>query len=363
MTARTTSMISKTAFAASLLVGAGLLSATAAFAQSNVIVNYGAIDDLDDAAPAAQTVDPATYARGNGYPFATGPDGRLPSAYGPNNPYAVQQGSGPAAVPAPMVESTQTYGSAPEQYPDGYNKVVILGSPKMDEERRRSGQLPYSMGTKQYRAELAQQVASGTKTHPLPTASSMAQAESDYDTSYNSSFSYGDNRSSGYAGAYTPTDDLPRRVAAAQRPGAEKAPDAYHRSDDGLIRRVSSQSGTMGVTKAMLQEAAQRPDGLPPVLVIKFNTKDEDLNPADRSNLSPVVQKLEGKYQTFEVVGFASDSDSRVAKKRSLDRVVAVRNFLIENGVSSSRIKIRARGAEASRSGKLTDQVVIGGAN
>lgn len=359
-------MISKSAFAAALLIAGGLGSVSVANAQnaanSSVIVNYGALDQMEDAAPAAP-VDPATYARGNGYPFAVAPPPGPINAYGAHNPYGYSYGS-PAASPAGNVQATQTHG-APSVASGGYNKAVILGSPEMSAEARRSGQLPYSAGTRQYRAEIAQQIAHGSRAY-AQQPSGLSNSSFDYQNQDGSL----PRRTSAYTRDGRPTaatsnDGLPRRTSAYSRDGrpaakpTQASPSAYHRSNDGLVRRVSAQSGTQGVTKAMLIEAAQAPTGLPTLLAIKFQRTAEDLTMADRQNLKAVVADLGKKYDRFEIVAQAADNNNRVAKKRSLDRAVAVRNYLISNGISANRITIRARGAVDG----AVDQVKIGGSS
>ncbi|MEN8722646.1 MAG: OmpA family protein [Alphaproteobacteria bacterium] len=367
MTARKVSFISKAAFATALLIGSGY----GAQAQS-VIVNYGALDQLDDAAPAAQQpTNPAAYATGQGYPFQTGPAAAAPygTAPQPQHGYAPT----PMAAPAPAVQATTTYSPAPSMAdfpapsgPEGYNRIMILGSPKMTDEARRTGQLPYSQGTREYRQQLATMVGAGAKARPMPTTNSAAPAPDLDRTTVDTSSGELPRRLAAYSRDGRPPvpakqervlettgDGLPRRIS--------EAPSAYHKSSDGLIRRVSAKSGTIGLTRELLIEASQTPTGLPPLLIIKFQEREQDLTGGDRSSLAPVMQQISAQNSQFEIIGFASDGDSRVARKRSLDRTMAVRNFMIQNGISADRIKIRARGAEATRSGQVHDQVIIGG--
>ncbi len=386
MAARKVSFISKAAFCAALLVGASY----GAQAQS-VIVNYGALDQLDGAAPAAQQPsNPARYATGQGYPFQTAPAAPAATPYGTSPGYApAPYGTAPApmAAPAPAVQATTTYSPTPAQpEPAGYNRIMILGSPKMTDEARRTGQLPYSQGTLEYRQQLATMVGSGAKARPMPTTTTTPSAAPDTQRTSITSSGELPRRVSAYSRDGRPTatspaaqervlettdGGLPRRISANSAPQATTdsglprrvaaAPSAYHKSSDGLIRRVSAKSGTIGLTRELLMEASQTPTGLPPLLVIKFQQREQDLTSADRNGLTPIMRQIGSQNSQFEVIGFASDGDSRVARKRSLDRTMAVRNFMIENGIPADRIKIRARGAEATRSGQVHDQVIIGG--
>jgi outer membrane protein OmpA-like peptidoglycan-associated protein len=83
-------------------------------------------------------------------------------------------------------------------------------------------------------------------------------------------------------------------------------------------------------------------------LRVTFGTGETDLSPASASAIQNLVQTgPQGDGISFNVVAYAAGTpeDPSTARRLSLARALAVRNALIADGVSSTRIYVRALGA------------------
>lgn len=90
--------------------------------------------------------------------------------------------------------------------------------------------------------------------------------------------------------------------------------------------------------------------GLPsvarPVTQVAFETSGNELSAEARAALSGLVEQLKAPGGRILLRGFASGANDTAtgARRLSLQRVQAVRTFLIENGVPANRIDLRAVG-------------------
>ena len=81
-------------------------------------------------------------------------------------------------------------------------------------------------------------------------------------------------------------------------------------------------------------------------LVILFQAEDNTVSPGYAHLLQDVAGRLENvETARVKLRGYAvSTEDARLARRLSLDRVLAVRNSLIEGGLSDTRIDVLALG-------------------
>jgi outer membrane protein OmpA-like peptidoglycan-associated protein len=85
-------------------------------------------------------------------------------------------------------------------------------------------------------------------------------------------------------------------------------------------------------------------------LRVTFGTGETDLSPASATAIQNLVQTgPQGDGISFNVVAYAAGTpeDPSTARRLSLARALAVRSALIADGVSSTRIYVRALGAQA----------------
>jgi hypothetical protein len=81
---------------------------------------------------------------------------------------------------------------------------------------------------------------------------------------------------------------------------------------------------------------------------VTFGTGQAELSPASAAAIKGVVQSAPvGDGVSFNVVAYAAGTpdDPSTARRLSLSRALAVRSALMADGVSSSRIYLRALGA------------------
>jgi outer membrane protein OmpA-like peptidoglycan-associated protein len=107
----------------------------------------------------------------------------------------------------------------------------------------------------------------------------------------------------------------------------------------------------------------QRVAALPPpgdgMLQIRFRKGSSVLTRDDESRLKDVAKKIESGGTRVQLKAYADGTgkDTSRARRLSLSRALAVRSFLIENGLRSTRIDVRALGI--ARDGGPPDRVDI----
>jgi outer membrane protein OmpA-like peptidoglycan-associated protein len=99
--------------------------------------------------------------------------------------------------------------------------------------------------------------------------------------------------------------------------------------------------------------SATPPDGTQ-VLRIEFGSSSSTLSPQNEAQLKNLVTQLGGGDSRVQLKAFASGSADNLsaARRMSLSRALAVRSYLIEQGIRSTRIDVRALGL-AGDSGPL----------
>ena len=86
-------------------------------------------------------------------------------------------------------------------------------------------------------------------------------------------------------------------------------------------------------------------------LRILFDADSSKLSPAGRDQLADIASKLQSQdNMRLQLLAYAANPDmsASAARRLSLSRALAVRSFLIENGVRSTRIDVRALGNKSS---------------
>ena len=100
-------------------------------------------------------------------------------------------------------------------------------------------------------------------------------------------------------------------------------------------------------------------------LRVTFGTGESDLSPASAAAIHRLVQAVPpGDSTSFNVVAYAAGTpeDPSTARRLSLARALAVRSALIADGISSSRIYVRALGSNAGdATPDRVDLAVLGG--
>src|SRR5262249_23601113 len=100
-------------------------------------------------------------------------------------------------------------------------------------------------------------------------------------------------------------------------------------------------------------------------LRVTFGSGQADLSPTSAAAIKTMVEAAQpGANTTFNVVAYAAGTpeDPSTARRVSLSRALAVRSALMADGVSSSRIYVRALGATASdEPPDRVDVAVLGG--
>ena len=100
-------------------------------------------------------------------------------------------------------------------------------------------------------------------------------------------------------------------------------------------------------------------------LRVTFGAAEADLSPASAEAIRNIVQTAPaGDGTPFNLVGYAAGTpeDPSTARRLSLSRALAVRNALMADGVTSSRIYVRALGATGGdEAPDRVDLAVMGG--
>jgi outer membrane protein OmpA-like peptidoglycan-associated protein len=81
-------------------------------------------------------------------------------------------------------------------------------------------------------------------------------------------------------------------------------------------------------------------------LELKFATESSSLSPDVEERLRALAGELSGETARLELKAYAGEADrtASAARRLSLSRALAVRSFLIEQGIRSTRIGVRAFG-------------------
>jgi outer membrane protein OmpA-like peptidoglycan-associated protein len=111
------------------------------------------------------------------------------------------------------------------------------------------------------------------------------------------------------------------------------------------------------LTSSQQTAALQPADGQ--ALRLLFQGSTTKLNAAAQQQLQQMAAALAANNQRIQLKAFASGTSDRpsAARRESLSRALAVRSYLIENGVRSTRIDVRALGAPSD--GGPSDRVDV----
>ncbi len=95
------------------------------------------------------------------------------------------------------------------------------------------------------------------------------------------------------------------------------------------------------------------------ILQVRFRASSSALTRDDEDLLKTIADKVAATEARLQLKAYAegSGNDTSKARRLSLSRALAVRSFLIENGLRSTRIDVRALGI--ARDGGVPDRVDI----
>ena len=96
---------------------------------------------------------------------------------------------------------------------------------------------------------------------------------------------------------------------------------------------------------------APSPEKLPPPVRLVFDGGQTDLTPADEAEIRDLARSIPvPQANSVNVVAYAAGKpdDPSTARRLSLSRGMAVRSVLLDSGVPSAQIYVRALGATAS---------------
>ena len=132
--------------------------------------------------------------------------------------------------------------------------------------------------------------------------------------------------------------------AAGDQPGG--AGDAGS-GDDG-----SGDDGAQTGDPAQTQSASLPPGGLPEQMRLRFSDGSATLTDEVKRRLDQLAQMLEDNpRQRVQLMAYAEGSEDTASEARrlSLSRALAVRTYLIDQGIRSTRMDVRALGATADQ--------------
>ncbi len=145
----------------------------------------------------------------------------------------------------------------------------------------------------------------------------------------------------------------PRIVAPAPttRPGAAPPPPGASAPPPAPPKAVArapvavKPAGSPPSRVAALPRAA-KPTAVERVLRLKFTTESISLSPSAEEQLRALAGELSGDTARLWLKAYAGEADrtASAARRLSLSRALAVRSFLIEQGIRSTRIGVRAFG-------------------
>ncbi|MCX8230493.1 MAG: OmpA family protein [Alphaproteobacteria bacterium] len=144
-----------------------------------------------------------------------------------------------------------------------------------------------------------------------------------------------------------------RPVAPRAQEPATAAPALVTPPAPQVARQAPVQNRAVTPPKAIAPAPAssQQTAALPPAdgqaLRLLFEGSATKLNAAAQQQLQQMAAALAANNQRIQLKAFASGTSDRpsAARRESLSRALAVRSYLIENGVRSTRIDVRALGA------------------
>lgn len=97
---------------------------------------------------------------------------------------------------------------------------------------------------------------------------------------------------------------------------------------------------------------------------IDFTSGSTDLNEGGRRSLDRAVAELQRDQNArLQLVAYATggsgDDGGSVARRVSLSRALAVRSYLIEQGIRATRMDVRALGSRSADGGSASDRVDV----
>ncbi len=111
-----------------------------------------------------------------------------------------------------------------------------------------------------------------------------------------------------------------------------------------------------------VKSAAVTAPHLESALTLAFREGSSDLLEKTRTDLVTLAQRLEtNPASTVQLLGYAGGGNENISKARrlSLARVLEVRQFLLDKGVDSKRVEVRALGNKLETGKEMQDRVEV----
>lgn len=147
----------------------------------------------------------------------------------------------------------------------------------------------------------------------------------------------------------TPSQATPAPAAPVQT-AAPPAPTPVAPPAAAPARPAETQTQTAALPPAASASGANR---------LSFDGGSAALSDGARQELDRMAASLSGNDQRLQVVAYAASqgNNTSAARRLSLSRALAVRSYLIDKGIRSTRIDVRAMGTPESASGGPADRV------
>ncbi|MFC4353360.1 OmpA family protein [Fodinicurvata halophila] len=201
-----------------------------------------------------------------------------------------------------------------------------------------------SATTEPAQAQESEDTESGTTTtEPTASASSEAEQPAETDTS---------ESESGTSSASNAEEAEETSVAASQSPEDQQEASDTEREADTDTQSEETQ-------QAALPDQAES-EGIAET-TLTFSSESADLSNEAQQQLRELAAQLSQKPSArIQLLAYAqgSDDDASQARRLSLSRALAVRAYLLDHGIRSTRIDVRALGHDAPGSGPI-DRVDI----
>jgi len=96
------------------------------------------------------------------------------------------------------------------------------------------------------------------------------------------------------------------------------------------------------------QQVASLPPGPSGTLVLPFESGNPALNAESERQLGSLASRLTGNQDRVQINAYASGDSAAASKRLALSRALAVRSYLTDRGIASTRIDVRAIGPAES---------------
>jgi outer membrane protein OmpA-like peptidoglycan-associated protein len=143
----------------------------------------------------------------------------------------------------------------------------------------------------------------------------------------------------------------PIQSTELDEPGAESEPATEPGAESEPTVETATATPPAETAAGELPEEAAATEGmLDGQIRIPYDEETDNIPEADKGRIVGLIEKLNSDYGLhLQVLAYASGDDDEIGRARgvSLARALAMRNFLVENGLDLSRMEVRALGNTA----------------